>query len=554
MLEKEKQHCSTANDDIKERNLFDLSHNCTEFGPHCQCLRDAAVKLTSSYYQITEQEKSKKHKWKGKLLNGTLAYGISADDPRPSGIDKYVDYLNENTSPNKPSHGYYGKLPTNEIRDPTCTELRKALHRMCGNEDQPLEDWGRNGVSMGRLCGWGTTWNQKLQKCIQIPDEYITIEGKGQPYAQRVYPFMRYHAFKSPFDNPNDKYVYLDEDEINGFTSSLRNDQRCVPTFPGGNCTSDRCRFPLTSKEGQHQAKLYVRLFRLIYEYQGRDSTRSGRRKMILKAKIRELIDIHVKWSKKGIHLNGNFLPWHRWYVLEMETILMEGQELYRLGMDCNERFHGIPYFDWHNLKNNQSLREFINDANDDLGHHFHESLGQNTNPGILKEHCISQGALAGFRTTTNKCLTREWMDKRAETRPEDELHPLFPNPSQYDQFRRWLESEPGYHQYVHAYVGGAFGTPHSSNDPIFFTHHGNIDKIWGDWQKQSSAHKDAFDGLTGRNSTLPISTATPADMLDLDNLIYTPEDGKRQRISVDYIDFDTSSVWGDGHTSSIRL
>ena len=553
ILSLEKQNCITANDDTRERNLFDLSHDCSEFGSHCQCKRDAAKNLTSTYYKVAEEEKLKKHKWKGELLNPPLCYGISAEDPRPNGVDKYIDYKNACTTPNKPSHGYYGKLPTNEIRDPTCKELRNALQGICGNGDQPLGDWGRKGITLGSLCGMGTTWHPKVQKCIRNPDEYITIDGRGQPYAQRVYPTLRSSGSKSIFDEPNDNYIYLDENERNGLQLTPRNGQRCIPSFPGGSCTSDRCRFPLTSREGQHQAMLYVRLFRMVYEYQGPDRTESDRSKMILRTKIRQLIDNHAIWFQRGIHGNGDFLPWHRWYVLEMETILMEGQELYQLGSECNERFHGIPYFDWHNLKNNQSPKAFINDANDELGHDFHESLGQNTNPS---RGCIRQGALAGFQMTTGECLSRNWRDISAEDRPEDDLHPRFQSPTQYDQFRRWLEFERGLHGSVHNFIGGAMGTSRSSNDPIFFTHHGNVDKIWGDWQKQSSDHKNAFSGFrtTPRNSLLPASTATPSEMLDLDNLIYTPQDGAKQRISVSYVDFDTSSVWGDGNTSSIRL
>ena len=542
----EKQNCLTANDDIKERNLFDLSHSCSEVGPHCQCKRDAAKNLISRYYQVAEEEKSKKHRYNGELLNGTMCYGISAEDPRPNGIDKYNDYLNERTVPNKPSHGYYGRVPTNEIRDPTCPELRNALNDMCGNGDRPLGNWGSDGISMGLLCGMGTTWNSKMEKCVRSPDEYITIDGRGQPFAQLVYPTIRIHGYKSIFDEPNDKYIYLDENAQTGYTSHLPSQQQCTPTYPGGACTSDRCRFPLTSAQGQQQAKLYVKLFRLIYEYQGNDHT-----KLVVKTRIRQLIDNHRIWFMSSIHNSGDFLPWHRWYILEMETILMEGQNVFGLGAWCDERFYGIPYFDWHNLKNNQSPKEFINDANDELGHDFHESLGQNTVPN---SGCIMEGALAGFRLTTNECLSRRWTDFKAEDKPEEDLHPVFRSPTQYNQFREWLEARPGYHNHVHMLIGGVMGTAQSSNDPIFFTHHGNIDKIWGDWQKQSTDHKNSFDGPTGRNSLLPVSTATPNDMLHLDNLVYTPQDGTKRRVSVSYVDMDTSSVWGDGNTLSIAL
>ena len=168
------------------------------------------MKLTSEYYNYAEEEKSKKHKYKGEYLNGIMNYGISAVDPRPNGIDKYTDYLNARTVPNKPSHGYYGRLPTNEIRDPTCKELRNALYGMCANGDRPVGNWGSNGISVGLLCGVATTWDPKMERCVAVPDEYITIDGLGQPFAQQVYPTIRHRGFKSIFDDPSDEYIYLD--------------------------------------------------------------------------------------------------------------------------------------------------------------------------------------------------------------------------------------------------------------------------------------------------------------------------------------------------------
>ena len=51
--------------------------------------------------------------------------------------------------------------------------------------------------------------------------------------------------------------------------------------------------------------------------------------------------------------------------------------------------------------------------------------------------------------------------------------------------------------------------------------------------------------------SLMPASTATPADMLDLDNLVYTPPLGSPVTISVEYVDMDTSAMMGDGNTFS---
>ena len=541
-----RKKCSISNNDGKERKLFDLNHDCSKFGSICEQKRNEAKNITAEYYKNAKKEKSKKHKPKGAQAKCKLCHGISSDDPRPNGVDRYIDYLNERTIPNKPSHGFYGKLSTVTIRDPTCRELKKALDNMCTNELQLKGNWGSNDISMGLLCGMGTTWDPKIEKCVQVPDEYITIDGLGQPFARSVYPTIRPRGYRSIFDEPNDKYVYLEKDQLLLNSRSFHRKQKCTPTYPGGTCTSERCRFPLTSKQGQQQAKIYVKLFRMIYEYQGDDQT-----KQVLKLKIRTLIDNHGHTSN-GIHRDGLFLPWHRWYILEMETILMEGQSVFRMGIECSERFYGIPYFDWHNLKNNQSPKEFINNANDELGHHFHESLGQNTVPD---PGCVREGALAGFKLTNNQCLSRNWLDINAESNPENELHPYFRLPTQYNEFRWWLEHQGGFHDSVHTSIGGVMSTiTKASNDPIFFTHHGNVDKIWGDWQKQSCGHKNYFDGVIDRNSLMSSTTATPADMLHLDALIYTPQDGTKQQISVNYVDFDTSSAWGDGSTLSIKL
>ena len=162
---------------------------------------------------------------------------------------------------------------------------------------------------------------------------------------------------------------------------------------------------------------------------------------------------------------------------------------------------------------------------------------------------------MSGLKSTTNECLTRNWSDDKPEHNTKEELHQFYKDATEYDQFRYRLENMP-FHNMVHILIGGDMGTGRSANDPIFYTHHGNVDKIWGDWQKQSPDHRDSFDGQFGlRNHIMPgLSTATAAEMLDLDNLVYTPYVGAKQNISVEYVDFDTSSMWGEGNTLSIDL
>ena len=57
-----------------------------------------------------------------------------------------------------------------------------------------------------------------------------------------------------------------------------------------------------------------------------------------------------------------------------------------------------------------------------------------------------------------------------------------------------------------------------SSNDPIFWIHHGFCDKIWDDWQQNSAEHRAAYTGLTDIDNILPASPWTPGELLDLRN------------------------------------
>lgn len=43
-----------------------------------------------------------------------------------------------------------------------------------------------------------------------------------------------------------------------------------------------------------------------------------------------------------------------------------------------------------------------------------------------------------------------------------------------------------GMHNRVHGWIGGDMGRGHSPNDPIFFLHHCNVDRIWAFWQSRA--------------------------------------------------------------------
>ncbi len=153
-------------------------------------------------------------------------------------------------------------------------------------------------------------------------------------------------------------------------------------------------------------------------------------------SELQALIDLYTPaFFSRGLHNNGAFLPWHRWYLLQVENVLQE--------QDCRVT---IPYFDWE-----------------------HEAA--------IYDH------------------------------------------DSYDSLRNRLEHGSGLHDSVHCLVGGTMCSARSSNDPVFFSHHANIDKIWSEWQALSSDNQWAHTGRVGVDRRMPRSTAAPGDVLDMTNL-----------------------------------
>jgi tyrosinase len=105
----------------------------------------------------------------------------------------------------------------------------------------------------------------------------------------------------------------------------------------------------------------------------------------------------------------------------------------------------------------------------------------------------------------------------------------------------------PGMHNLVHAWVGGLLGMtprgpkagtmslPTSVNDPLFFLHHSNIDRLWAEWQEEhgvDSYEPASCEGLlklgcranTRTDRMHPPFEATPADVADIRALGYRYE------------------------------
>lgn len=127
------------------------------------------------------------------------------------------------------------------------------------------------------------------------------------------------------------------------------------------------------------------------------------------------------------------------------------------------------------------------------------------------------------------------------DTEPWDRTSP--------QSFRNELEgwrgvAAPGMHNRVHVWVDGDMVRGHSPNDPVFFLHHCNIDRIWAFWQTRNGAGTyapgaGASANLTShrRNDQLfqLAGDATPpvtvADMLAAPDLAYDSFDDLQELV-----------------------
>lgn len=136
---------------------------------------------------------------------------------------------------------------------------------------------------------------------------------------------------------------------------------------------------------------------------------------------------------------------------------------------------HGVPYFlAWHRgyiLQFEQKIRELSRDPNFSLPY-----WNYFTDPNIPSEFTNPSpgNPLYVKRTNTNvsNALGYDFTDPYWKQLPRNWPTPMEPK----------VESVP--HNQVHNIIGGFMPTLQSPQDPIFWLHHANIDRLWCAWVK----------------------------------------------------------------------
>jgi tyrosinase len=236
--------------------------------------------------------------------------------------------------------------------------------------------------------------------------------------------------------------------------------------------------------------------------------------------------------DRNAAHSGPVFLPWHRLMLILLELHMQRVLE--------DDDF-GLPYWDW------SAAGE---DANSPLW--TEAGIGGSGDPVTNGPFRAGQFTvlfenerLVDLRRTNRPLRRAIGRNPRVPDLPttdqvrslldEQKTYDADPWNSDADSMRNYLEGWRGWdppggmHNLVHGWAGGDMVTATSPNDPAFYLHHCNVDRIWESWQVSQGRvyepSQDEGDHLLWHRledpmwSILTQQPITPADVLDVSQL-----------------------------------
>lgn len=214
---------------------------------------------------------------------------------------------------------------------------------------------------------------------------------------------------------------------------------------------------------------------------------------------------VHKQSLYHRVHRSPWFLPWHRWFIWDFETALR--------GLVYDFPTLAIPYWDWSADGAGRTSSIWRADFLGGDGKPFPSGPPPADGGGDVSTGPFRAGQWRlefvpeGEDDAPPTMNLRRGMgrDANAPTLPTGGdveavlgVKPYYTSgtaPVQFaDSFCNSLEgwvSGPGVtgiglHNRVHRWVGGSMGDMPSPNDPVFYLHHANIDRIWTRWQDRN--------------------------------------------------------------------
>ncbi len=235
--------------------------------------------------------------------------------------------------------------------------------------------------------------------------------------------------------------------------------------------------------------------------------------------------------ARNVAHSGPAFLPWHRYFCRELELLLQSKKKTVTL-----------PYWDWA-ADAADPLAAPLWNGDPAAGPVYVGGDGDGPNGEV------TTGPFARWTALIADLETGGLLPRKGITRAlggsfptADQVEDMISDRDTYDEapwsrdsrdsFRNRSEGWPGsndpgeqgsqLHNRVHLWVGGDMGPGTSPNDPVFFLHHCNVDRLWARWQHThpTAPYAPVSDGPAGHNlgdtmQHLVTADATPTRSLD---------------------------------------
>lgn len=222
---------------------------------------------------------------------------------------------------------------------------------------------------------------------------------------------------------------------------------------------------------------------------------------------------------RKMAHRNPWFLPWHRQVLLRFE------RELRKVDARVN-----LPYWDWLDDRSKSSPlwgADFMGGTGSGRKDHvadgpFAYAAGHwrlTVQSDGLRDPALRR-ALGREGRLPSKAQIRGALKRTPyDTAPWDDMERTRPGRG----FRPTLEHIV--HDPVHMWVGGTMELSTSPNDPVFFLHHANVDRLWAVWERENKAEAPYLPVSEGtkfdQDKPMPVLAEKPRNLLSHHKLGY---------------------------------
>ncbi|GKT58439.1 tyrosinase-like protein [Colletotrichum tofieldiae] len=223
-------------------------------------------------------------------------------------------------------------------------------------------------------------------------------------------------------------------------------------------------------------------------------------------------------------HTKAPFLTWHRRFIFVYEKYLRKS---------CGYK-GALPFWDW-SLDWDDITNSPIFDGKLGFG-----GDGDPKAPEHQSAHCVTDLPFKNLRpqwygsTYDPHCLARSFNEDWSAHYMNPEALEKVMAATSYEYF--FLALEMGPHDIIPLGIGGDFTSFTAPNDPIFYLHHAQLDRVWWLWQMRDKKNRVHDYGGTGDRGNVSLADILPLAGLEKDVAVTDIMDTERGEMCYRYM------------------